>query len=291
MTTMALQAAPVRRRKVRPTDAPGGWGSYLGLIILAASTLLPLGVLLMNSLKSEAELAAHPLGFPTSLHFENYANAWSVGGMGGGLATSVTLVFGTVLGVWLVAGPAAYALGRLELRGTQAVLLYLVTGAAIPVQMFLIPLFFLWTRIGLYDSVFGLIVLYVALNAPLATLLLRSFLAAIPKELDEAGRIDGASSFQVFRFLILPLSTSGFLTVGLVAGLAAYNEFLFAVTFITSSDQYPVSTVFFSFQQGFSSNYSLINAAAVIMLIPPLLLFLLLQRRFTSGLTSSGLKG
>lgn len=104
------------------------------------------------------------------------------------------------------------------------IVLYLVVGGALPTQMFLVPLFLLWARLGLLDSLFGLIVVYWALFSPFATLLLRSFLVSLPPELEEAARIDGASELHIPTRGILPIAAPGFLTVGLVAGLSAYNR-------------------------------------------------------------------
>jgi raffinose/stachyose/melibiose transport system permease protein len=171
------------------------------------------------------------------------------------------------------------------------VIFYLLVGTALPLQLFLVPLFFLWTRLGLYDTIPGLVVIYCAVYSPFATLLLRSFLLTLPRAYEEAARIDGAGELTVLRKVVIPLAWPGFLTVALVAGLAAYNEFLLAVTFIQSADRLPVATAFFSFQQGYTQNYALVSAAGLIMLAPMLLVFLLLQRRFVDGITASGLGG
>jgi raffinose/stachyose/melibiose transport system permease protein len=114
---------------------------------------------------------------------------------------------------------------------------------------------------------------------------------SIPKEFEEAARVDGASELQVLFRIILPNAAPGFLTVALTSGLAAYNEFLFAVTFLPDPGLQPISLTFFNFQQGYTQNYALISAAGLIMIAPMLILFLLLQRRFIEGVASSGLGG
>jgi raffinose/stachyose/melibiose transport system permease protein len=157
--------------------------------------------------------------------------------------------------------------------------------------MFLVPLFYLWTKLNLYDSLFGLIVIYWGLFSPFATLLLRSFMITIPREFEEAARMDGAGELRVLFQVVLPNALPGFLTIALVTALSAYNEFLIAVTFIQDSSLLPVSTTFFTFQQGFTQDYTLIGAAGMIMVLPMLLLFLALQRRFIEGVSSSGLGG
>jgi raffinose/stachyose/melibiose transport system permease protein len=120
---------------------------------------------------------------------------------------------------------------------------------------------------------------------------LRSYFLSLPPDFEEAARIDGANEFQVLTRVVLPLSWPGFLTIALVAGLAAWNEFFFAVTFIQTNDRMPVVTAFLNFIHGFSRDWGLTSAAAVLIVLPVIVLFLLLQRKFIEGLTSSGLKG
>ncbi|WP_205245083.1 carbohydrate ABC transporter permease [Diaminobutyricibacter tongyongensis] len=288
-----------RRRMIRSNgdmDArPGGLKraplSVIALTLLALFAILPVLVLFFNSFKSDTELATNPIGFPQSWDLSNFETAWTMGNLGQGLANSAILVVGTVIGVWICAGMAAYALARLNVPFKRGISFYLLIVISLPAQMFLVPLFFMWTNLGLYDNLFGLILIYTALNTPFATLLLETFLVGIPKELDEAARLDGANEWQVATKVMLPLSRPGFLTAGLVVGLAVYGELFFAVIFISSPNNLPISTAFLSFQQGFTRLYGVTDAAGFIMIIPVILLFLLMQRRFISGLASSGVKG
>jgi raffinose/stachyose/melibiose transport system permease protein len=286
----------IRARRQRQIERPpGGLGrtpvSYTVLIILGLFAFLPVLVLLFNSLKTSLELGTNPLGPPASLDFSNFAEAWTRGNMARGLGNSAILVLGTILGTWLCAGSAAYALARLDLPFKRGVETYLFVIISLPVQMFIVPLFFLWVNLGLINTLFGLIVIYVALNTPFSVLLLRTFLVGIPRELDEAARLDGANELQVATRVILPLSWPGFLTVGLVAGLGAYSELMFAVTFLLDPNQMPVATSFLQFSQGYTQLYNLVNAAGVIIVLPLVILFLLMQRRFIAGLATGGTKG
>lgn len=291
---MTSQVSPWRRARRKPDDRPGGMGrtpiSYLVLVGLALFAGLPLLVLLSNSLKSSLELGQNPLGLPRSLDFSNFFIAWQQGSLGQGLLNSLVLVSCTIVGVWICAGGAAYALARLDLPFKGAISTYLFIVISLPVQMFLVPLFFLWAKLGLINTIPGLIIIYIALNTPFATLLLRTFLVGIPRELDEAARIDGANEWQTATRVVMPLAVPGFLTVGLVTGLSVYNELLFAVTFMTDQSQMPIATAFLQFNQGQAQMYGLVNAAGVIIIVPVLILFLFMQRYFISGLAASGLK-
>ncbi|MDM4762036.1 carbohydrate ABC transporter permease [Galbitalea sp. SE-J8] len=288
---MAIHTDAPARERVHPGGSRRTPVSYLVLVLLALFAALPVLVMVFNSLKSNYEIGANPLGFPTSFEFANFVEAWVQGNMGRGLLNTVVVVSGTIAGTWLCAGPAAYAMARLDLPLRRGIENYLYFVISLPVQMFIVPLFFLWVQLGLIDTLFGLIVIYVALNTPFSVLLLRTFLIGIPRSLDEAARIDGASEWRVATRIVLPLSLPGFLTVGLLSGLGAYSELLFCVTFLSDPELFPVATAFLNFSQGYAQNYGLVNAAGVILLAPLVLLFLALQRRFISGLASSGVKG
>ena len=275
------------RQRREPSKIP----YYVILVLLALFALGPLVILVFNSLKSSAEIGRNPLGLPLSPVFENFPAAWTQGDFSTTIVNSTILTVGTVVGVCIIAGTSAYAMARLDLPGTDAVLLYLFVASAVPFQLFLVPLFFLWSTLHLTNTRFGLIVIYWAIFSPLATLLLRSYLVGLPRDFEDAARIDGANELQVMLRVVLPLSWPGLLTVALVSGVAAWNEFFFAITFIQDNNLKPVTTSFLAFQSSFSQNWGLTSAAAIYIILPIVVLFLILQRRFISGLTAGGLKG
>jgi raffinose/stachyose/melibiose transport system permease protein len=269
---------------------PLGLSRYAILVVLAMFVLWPLVTLIFNALKTNAAIGANPLTPPTHPAFSNFSTAWTEGNFSVTMRNSLVICLGTMAGVCLISGLAAYALTQLKVRGGSGAITYLFLGSALPVQLFLVPLFFLWTRLHLTDSLFGLILIFWATDSPFATLLLRSFMVKIPKDFREAARLDGASELQTMLRVILPLAWPGFLTVGLISFLLSWNEFFFAITFIHDPNLRPISTSFLAFQDEYSTNWGLTSAAALFMLIPVLVLFLFLQRRFVSGLTSGGLK-
>jgi len=275
------------RQRREPSKIP----YYVILVLLALFALGPLVILVFNSLKSNAEIGRNPLGLPHSPVFENFPAAWTQGDFSTTMVNSTILTVGTIVGVCIIAGTSAYAMARLDLPGTDAVLLYLFVASAVPFQLFLVPLFFLWSILHLTNSRFGLIVIYWAIFSPLATLLLRSYLVRLPRDFEDAARIDGANELQVMLRVVLPLSWPGLLTVALVSGVQAWNEFFFAITFIQDNNLKPVTTSFLAFQSSFSQNWGLTSAAAIYIILPIVVLFLILQRRFISGLTAGGLKG
>ena len=265
--------------------------NYVVLLLLLVFALGPLVLLVFNSLKSRAELGQNPIGPPLSPAWENYPTAWEVGNFATTTVNSAILVSGTVTGILVLGGMAAFSLAKLDVAGANGLTMYLLIGSSLPIQLFLVPLFFVWHRLGLTNNLFGLIIIYIAINAPFAIFLLRSFMLQIPRDFEDAARVDGANEWQIFSRIVVPLSWPGFLTVGLVTALAVWNEFLLATVFLTEQRLFTVVTSYYNFANRFGRDWGLTSAAAVMMILPVIVIFLALQRRFIEGLTQGGLKG
>ncbi len=260
------------------------------LILLVIFALSPIAVLFFNSVKSNVEIGRNPLGFPQNIHWENFTEAWEKGQFGRTMGNSIILVIGTVAAELVLGGMAAYGLARKQPPGSNIVLFYMLVASTIPIWLYLVPLFFTWRSLNLLNSRLGLILIYVALNAPFSIFLLRSYLIGIPPDFEDAARVDGANEVQVLTKIVIPISWPGFLTVGLVVGLSVWSEFQIALIFVQEPDMFPVTTSFFKFADRFSRDWSLTSAGAAMMVVPVLLLFLALQRRFVEGLAQGGVK-
>lgn len=269
----------------------GALGRTIGIVLLLVFAVGPILVLFFNALKTNAEVGSNPFGLPANPRWENFPEAWDQGGFSTTVVNSLLLVGMTVAAVLILAGAAAYALSRLEFSRTGALMAYLLVVSTLPIQMFLVPLFSLWRTIGLLNTLPGVALIYVAVNSPLAVLLLRSYLVQLPADFEDAARVDGANEWQVLWRVVIPLTWPGFLTTGLVVALAVWNEFLIATLFLTDQKLFTVVTSYFAFTSRFSRDWGLTSAAAVIMLVPVVLLFFSLQRRFIEGLTQGGLNG
>jgi raffinose/stachyose/melibiose transport system permease protein len=169
-------------------------------------------------------------------------------------------------------------------------MLYMLGGSTLPIWLFLVPLYSLWRILGLVDTLFGLILIYIALNSPFAIFLLRSYMVQIPRDFEDAARVDGASELQVLTRVMLPLAWPGFLTVGLVTALGVWGEFQVALIFVHVPELFPVTTSYWYFTTRYSRDWSLTSAGAVMMIAPVLIFFFSLQRQFIEGLTQGGLK-
>jgi raffinose/stachyose/melibiose transport system permease protein len=278
-------------RAAKPRRTSSLLPNYIVLTLLVIFALGPICILFFNSVKNNAEVGWNPLGPPTQLHLENFPRAWQVGEFATTTRNSAILVVGTVAGVLVLGGLAAYSLARLNLPGQSMLMIYLLVVSTLPLWLYLVPLFFLWRNLGLINSRTGLMIIYVALNSPFAIFLLRSYMVQLPADFEDAARVDGANEMQVFTRVVLPLSWPGFLTVGLVVALGVWSEFPLALIFLNDPDLFPVATSYFKFTSRFSRDWGLTSAAAVMMLAPVLLIFLALQRRFIEGITQGGLKG
>ena len=265
--------------------------NYFILTLLALFCILPILLMFFNSIKPQEEFGVNPLGFPMSIRLENFVDAWILGEYAQIFLNSSKLVRGTLILNLTISGLAGFSLAKLNPKGSDVFLLYLLVGISIPAQMFILPLFLLWKELGLMNTHIGLIIIYAGLNAPFATFLIRSYMVQLPDELFEAAKIDGASTLQLFYKIALPISWPVFLTAGLVVGLAVWNEFLFALTFIQDESSKPIATILFAFQSRFENDWGLVNASAVMMLAPVVILFMFFQKRFIAGLTSGASKG
>lgn len=265
--------------------------NHVVLISLAVFALFPLVILVFNSLKTRAEFGNDPLGPPSTLRFENFTNAWTESNFGRTAINSGILVFFTVTAVLVLGGLAAYSLARIEPRGSGGVMFYMLVASTIPIWLYLVPLFFMFRNLGLLNSRLGLIIIYTALNLPFAVFLLRSFLLKVPREVEDAARVDGANRLQVLTKIILPITWTGFLTVGLVVALGVWGEYQIALIFVQDPDLAPVTTSFNSFAERFGRDWTLTSAVALMMIVPVIGFFLVFQRQFTEGLTQGSVKG
>jgi multiple sugar transport system permease protein len=266
------------------------WGAGSALAVLQA--LLPVAWLVSLSLKPAADLGDRRF-LPRAISFESYRTLLADGPFTSALVNSVGIAaIATVLAVGL-ATFAAYAITRLSFPGRRAIL-----GGALAIAMFppisvIGPLFELWRRLHLFDTWAGLVIPYMTFTLPLAIWILAAFFRDIPWDLERAARVDGATPFQAFRFVVAPLAAPGLFTAAILVFIFAWNDFLFAIS-LTSTDRartVPAALAFFSGPSQFQRPTGAIAAAAVVVTIPVVVLVLAFQRRIVSGLTSGAVKG
>jgi multiple sugar transport system permease protein len=193
----------------------------------------------------------------------------------------------------IVATLAAYAIARLEFKGKKLVLSMALIIAMFPVVALVGPLFDMWRTFGIYDTWIGLIIPYMSFTLPLAIWTLSAFFREIPWEMEQAAQVDGATSWQAFRRVIVPLAAPGVFTAAILTFFFAWNDFVFGIS-LTSTEAarpIPASLAFFVGSDPFNRPASLLSAAAVIATIPIIIIVLLFQRKIVAGLTSGAVKG
>ena len=204
---------------------------------------------------------------------------------------SLIVSSGTALSVTLVSGAAGYGMSRFNFRGKHLLVSLMLITQMFPLVMLVAPMFRLLDALGLTDRSAGLVIVYTAFNAPFATFLMQSFFDSIPKELEEAAMIDGATRFGAFRRIILPLTLPGIAATGGFVFTAAWSELLFALMLNSSSQASTFPVGLLSFVSKFSVDFGQMMAAGVLALIPACLFFLAIQRYLVRGLTAGAVKG
>jgi multiple sugar transport system permease protein len=270
--------------------AKARWAGASVLVVLYA--LLPVAWIVSMSLKKAGDLNDGNF-LPTEVTFENYRKIFDQDVFTSALRNSIGIALISTFVAVLLATSAAYAIARLDFPGKRIVL-----GAALAIAMFpqisvVSPLFDIWRRIGLYDTWLGLIIPYLTFTLPLAIWVLSAFFREIPWELEQAAQADGATPFQAFRRVIVPLAAPGMFTAAILVFVFAWNDFLFAIS-LTSTDSArtaPAAIAFFQGATQFEQPTGQIAAAAVVITIPVVIAVLLFQKRIVSGLTSGAVKG
>lgn len=261
------------------------------LLLLALYALFPLYTAVSASLKSRTDLFANPLGLPKELYLSNYAKAFETGNLKQAFFNSSVLAAGTVLGILLTAIPAAYALAKVPLKSNSLLVGYYFFCTTIPQQLFIIPLYLTFSRLGLTNSLLGLILIYIAVFSPFSILLMRSYFVGIPNELVEAALIDGASMFQAFWRVVFPVARPGVITTVVIVSMWSWNNFLLPLTFLNQEQVMPVTVRLGMLMGKWSAAWELIMASAIMGALPIAILFALLHRKFIAGLAGTGLKG
>jgi multiple sugar transport system permease protein len=270
-----------------------GWTLALGAILFYA--LVPVVWLVSLSFKTPATVGDKKF-VPQDTTFDNYTTLFN-GGLDSPLlrplinSVGIALI-ATVIAVTL-ASFTAYAIARLDFPGKTVILAGALAIAMFPPISVVGPLFDMWRALGLYDTWLGLIIPYLTFALPLAIYTLVAFFREIPWELEQAAQVDGATPWQAFRKVILPLATPGVFTAAILVFIFAWNDFLFAIT-LTSSDSartVPAALAFFTGESQFTAPTGNIAAAAVLVTIPIIVFVLIFQRRIVAGLTAGAVKG
>ena len=263
----------------------------IGILVVIFYALIPVVWITSLSLKKPAEVGDKK--FFSGFSFENYEVIFSDDTFIAALINSLGIAAIATLISIVLAAMAAYALSRLEFAGKAVILSGALAVAMFPPISIVGSLFDMWRAIGLYDTWPGLIIPYMTFTLPLAIYTLSAFFREIPWELEQAAQVDGATPFQAFRKIIVPLAAPGVFTASILVFIFAWNDFIFANT-LTSTDAartVPAALAFFTGASQFEQPIGAVAAAAVVVTVPIIIMVLIFQRRIVAGLTAGAVKG
>jgi raffinose/stachyose/melibiose transport system permease protein len=265
-------------------------GVYLAALVWLVIAAAPLVFVVFTSFKSIQDYMMDLWSMPQTLHLDNYTEAFK-GGIGRFFVNSLVVTVVSVVLTLILASLASFPLAKMRFRLAKPLFLLFIAGAMIPVHVTLIPIYTLTNDIGLYDTLFALLGPYVAFHLPLAVLIITEFMRQLPRELEEAARIDGASQIQIFMRIILPLTTPALSTVAIYTFIYVWNEFVFALVLLSSRSHMTLPLGLMQFSGEYSVNVPGIMAAVTLASLPVVLIYLVLQERVVSGMVAGAIKG
>ncbi len=277
-----------KRKGVRILSTILKWVFLITFLVIA---LFPLAWLVINSFRTNYEYETAPLGLPSKLSFENYRNAIALTNLPRLFLNSVLVAIGSVVLNLLVTSLACFVLSRENFRGRNVIFTIITAGVLIPVISFMVPYFIMITRLGLYDHLITLVLIYAAVNLPVSVSLITSFMRAIPKELEEAAIIDGCNFNQRFTKIIFPLTQSGLATAGTFCFIYAWNDFLMAMLFTSSEASRTIQLGIRFFTSQFITDYTGMFASLVLTMLPSIVAYVFLHDKIISGMTAGAVKG
>lgn len=278
------------------TDAPRrsplaylAGNTFLAIAVIVA--LLPIALVLMNAFKPHSEIIGNPLAWPKSFMAGNFTAAWQDGHFTSGLLHSLVICASTIAVTISCASLAAFALARRRVRFWQLISMYFLCAVTVPIQLFLFPLFYIYATFGLVSNGFATSVILAAINLPLAIFLLRTYILNVPLELESAALMDGAGPWKTFWYVILPMIRPGLITVSILVGFNAWNDFMITSTFQQGQTAFTMTLDYLSMNSTIVTDRGLMMAGALIIVVPILVFFLFMQRFFIAGMTAGAIKG
>jgi raffinose/stachyose/melibiose transport system permease protein len=276
MTALSPSLAPSLRR-----------GAVLLLLgAYAVVAVGPLVFMLLNSFRPSADIFDDPLGLPTGLYLGNYVEAWREARFATYFTNSVLIVVAGVVLCTVVSAMAAYPLARYDFRLNGVTSAYFIAGLTLPIELAVVPIFYLLGSFGLVDSRTGLVLVYAATGIPFSVFILSAFFRGLPRDLEEAARLDGAGEFRIFARVMLPLVKPAIATVAIFQFVQLWNDFFFPLVLLRSSEKYTLPVGLTNFFGEYQTDWGAVFAGLVITTAPLVILFLFLTRQIVSGLVA-----
>ena len=280
-------AAPEKRKKT----SAGRIALYIFLIIFTLVYMSPFFSAIITSLRTMDDISLNGFwSIPREITFQNYIDAWTQGRVSQYLLNSFIITIPALIGTIFLSSLSAFALARYKFRGNRLIFFMYVAGTMLPFQILLLPVFLLTSRLGLYDTYAGVILIHVAFQLGFCTFVLRNFMRTLPSEIFDAARIDGASEFDLYWRIGMPLTVPAIAAVTVLEFTWIFNDYLWALILVQNDELLPVTAGLSTLQGQFVTNWPLIVAGALLAAVPTLVVFFVLQRYFIGGLTLGATK-
>jgi ABC-type glycerol-3-phosphate transport system permease component len=266
-------------------------GKHLLLIVLSLLTLFPVILTISTALKTPQDVRVNPFGLFSSFSVENTVTAWTVGNFGDYVANSFWLSVPSTVLVVILSTMAGYTFARLPFPGRSFAFYLVVLGLLVPFFTYMIPLYFQLRSMALLDTLVGTVLVLTTTGLSFGTFFMRAFFSDLPTELEQAARIDGASEWQIFVKVMLPLVSSGAGALAVFTFLQNWNNFLVPLLYLPGGDFRPLTTGLYLFVGGRSLDIGPLAAGTLITILPIIVLFLAMQKQVTEGFLSGAVKG
>lgn len=289
--TASGAARPGTGRRATTGRQRAAAAKHVALTALSLLTLFPLVLVVSTALKTSQDVKVNPFGLFSSFSTENLVTAWTVGGFGGYLLNSLLLSVPSTLLVVVLSTMGGYAFARLPFPGRSLLFYLVVLGLLVPFFTYMIPLYFQLRSMGLLDSLVGVNLVLASTGLSFGTFFMRAFFSDLPTEIEQAARIDGASEWQIFLRVMVPLVTSGMGGLAVFTFLQNWNNFLVPLLYLPGGAYRPLTTGLYVFIAGRSVDIGPLAAGALITILPVVVLFVVLQRQVTQGFLSGAVKG
>lgn len=263
---------------------------YLFLIVMVLVFAMPMLFTLISSVKTKVEIFSRPFALPAVVKWSNYAAAWKGANMSRYFINSMIQSGATVIILAVVSSMASYVLSRFDFKVNKFLTVFFMLGMMIPMHTVLVPISYVIGMLNLTDNIPALILVYVAFNLPFSIMVVSNFMKGINQSLGEAALIDGASYFQIYYKVMLPLTVPAISTISIFNFLAAWNNILFPLLFISDKSLKPIALGLLNFNGERGSDYGPLMAAIIITVAVPMVLYLLFQEKVEGGLAAGAVK-
>jgi multiple sugar transport system permease protein len=282
-TPIAAPAAPPTTTQARKPRRP--WVFHTVMAPVTLLWVLPLVFVILVAVRSFDDIASNGLGtWPSSFTLTAFQTAWVDGHIAGALRNSVIVTVSAVLAVLFLSSLSAFALSRYHIPFGRGILLIMLAGNLLPPQILLIPVAKICELLGIYDTLFALVVVQVGFGMGFFTFVLHGFMRSLPHEMFEAAKIDGAGDLRIYATIVLPLCRPALAALAALESTWVFNDLLWTLTVLRTDVKFPITAALLNLQGGYTTSWNVVAAGALIAAVPTSIVFFAFQRHFVSGL-------